>query len=90
MARCRSCGLACCRECVVEHEFRLVCADCLRREAERAGGRGGRVAWAAFGQWVVAAGVVWVIFYAVAAGWRRVPEVFHDGVIWGRETTDDR
>lgn len=83
MARCRSCGQSYCRECVVEHEHRLMCADCLRREALRGQERAGRVPWAALVQWVVAAGVLWVLFYGVAAVLRRVPSEVHDGLIWG-------
>lgn len=87
MARCRSCGEAYCRECVVEHEHRLVCADCLRREAGRGEGRGPRgwlrrLPWAATVQWTAAALVMWVVFYGVARVLQRIPADVHDGVIW--------
>ena len=45
VCRCPECGNSFCRECVTEHESRLLCAACLRsltraREGERGGGRG--------------------------------------------------
>lgn len=87
VARCRVCGEAYCRECVVEHEHRLVCADCLRREADggREAGRGGgwlRLGWVAVLHWVVAGAVLWGMFYVVAGLLRRIPADVHDGVIW--------
>jgi hypothetical protein len=89
VARCRSCAQAFCRECVVEHEYRLMCADCLRREAGRPGDRAGRVPWAALAQWVSAVCVVWVMWYGVASAWRRVPSAVHDGLIWQKPETND-
>ena len=60
-----------------------MCADCLQREAGRGRERAGRVPWAALVQWVVAAAVLWVLFYGVAGVLRRVPAEVHDGLIWG-------
>lgn len=87
VARCRVCGEAYCRECVVEHDHRLVCADCLRQEAERGKGGDGRVGWMRMGwgaalQWMVAVGVLWGMFYVLAGLLRRIPADVHDGVIW--------
>lgn len=36
VARCRDCGDFFCRECVVEHEGRMVCATCLEELAREA------------------------------------------------------
>ncbi len=46
-ARCPGCRRFYCRECVTEHDGRVLCAECLRRRAHdaRAGGRLGRVVW---------------------------------------------
>jgi hypothetical protein len=93
VARCRSCGQAFCRECVVEHEQRLLCAECLRREAGRTAARGAdgwrrRLPWAAAAQWAAALAVVWVTFYGATAVLRRVPSAIHDGLIWQPRSTD--
>lgn len=87
MARCRSCGQSFCRECVVEHERRLVCAACLRAEMEggqarSGGGRRHRVPWAAVLQWAAALTALWALFYAAAAALGRIPAEIHDGLIW--------
>ena len=52
-ARCPSCQQYFCRECVVEHDGRLLCSDCLRRESHDAGHR--RQAWAVIRRSVAAA-----------------------------------
>ena len=67
VARCRSCGRSFCRECVVEHGRRLVCADCLRKESSPAPAAARRFAWASVVQWVVAAAVLWLVFYGLAS-----------------------
>lgn len=41
VCRCPSCGRSFCRECVTEHESRLLCAACLRQTARAAGERSG-------------------------------------------------
>ena len=64
VCRCPGCGNSFCRECVTEHESRLLCAACLRsltraQQGERAGGR--RLTQVA----MALAGIVmaWVIFF---------------------------
>ena len=39
VCRCLECGRSFCRECVSEHEARLLCAACLARVAQTAGRR---------------------------------------------------
>jgi len=34
VCRCPECGRSFCRECVTEHEARLLCAACLKRQAQ--------------------------------------------------------
>jgi len=47
VCRCLACGRSFCRECVSEHESRLVCAACLRNLAEAASRRRRRMRRAA-------------------------------------------
>src|SRR5262249_7931310 len=37
VCRCPECGRSYCRECVTEHQARLLCADCLRKTAVASG-----------------------------------------------------
>ncbi len=82
-ARCPSCREFFCRECVVEHEGRLLCASCLAKSAVAGGRR--REQLAALRRVVEAtAGVIvlWLAFYAVGALLLKVPSAVHDGTIW--------
>ena len=40
VCRCLGCGRSYCRECVTEHEGRLVCANCIGKAAAQTGGKG--------------------------------------------------
>lgn len=86
MAKCRACGQAYCRECVVEHGGRLMCGECLRRESAAAEGTARswwrRAPLAASLQWLMAAVVLWWLFYGVAGVLRRIPAAVHEGVVW--------
>ncbi len=92
VARCPSCGQSYCRECIVEHEFRLLCADCLRKESEaalvrrRAAGNGwlARLPLAATLQATLGLAGLWLFFYLVAAVLQRLPSDLHEGLIWTR------
>ena len=82
-ARCPSCGGFFCRECVVEHEGRVLCADCLARVATKTERQ--RRRWKSAGRvasTVLAGAVAWASFYAL--GWLllKIPPSFHEGTIW--------
>ena len=84
-ARCPGCGQSYCRECVVEHGERMLCAACVRlasaRQAERAGWLS--AAWRAA---QAAAGVffLWVVFFAAGRILLAIPASFHEGEVWKR------
>jgi hypothetical protein len=61
VCRCPSCGRPFCRECVSEHEARLLCAACLAAQVRARQPRRGRVSPAA----LAVAGLVlaWLLFY---------------------------
>jgi hypothetical protein len=66
VCRCPSCGRPFCRECVSEHEARLLCAVCLKaqaRERPPKRGAGRRLAPAA----MAVAGILlaWLVFYGM-------------------------
>ena len=63
VCRCPECGRSYCRECVTEHEARLLCASCLaamdtRRRSRRSRGRGLSLLLALGGILLA-----WVLFY---------------------------
>jgi len=86
VARCRECVQPYCRECVVEHESRLICAGCLKngaaRQREMHRRRWQVVPLAGVVQWGVGVVVIWALFYWVAIGLRRLPAAVHEGLQW--------
>jgi hypothetical protein len=86
VARCPGCSGYFCRECVTEHEFRMVCAGCLERMREggqRGEGRRLRLPVCPVVQVVLALGLVWLCAFALGRGLVRMPSDFHDGAVFG-------
>lgn len=79
VARCPSCRRHYCRECVTEHEHRLLCASCIEaltsssQTAERK-----RLPFLPMAQLCAAVFVLWVSFYAVGQALLLIPSEFHD------------
>jgi len=81
VARCPQCGRYFCRECVTEHEGRVICASCLRRLMEPGRRRGGGLARALFG--AVGFAAAWGVFYYAGRLMLRLSSPFHEGTVWG-------
>lgn len=82
VARCPSCGQFYCRECITEHEERVLCAACLVRFARDRPARPRRVLLAAVRPWLAAgAGLLmaWFTFYALGRGLLMIPSATHAG-----------
>lgn len=83
VARCPECSQFFCRECVAEHEDRVICAACLRKLARvpllRRRGFAGALRFAHCLAAVLAA---WFFFYLVGEGLLRLPTSFHEGALW--------
>ena len=90
VARCPECARFFCRECISEHDDRVLCARCLSR-----GVRSGATARSRVRQLLrVAAAVIgvctgWWFFDLVGQGLTRLPASVHEGSIW-RELEDDQ
>lgn len=83
VARCPACQRFFCRECITEHDRRVLCADCLRRLAAtpaRKASRRGDVALTAAG--VAGLFVIWVLFYLAGQALLLIPSSFHEGTWW--------
>jgi hypothetical protein len=83
VARCPVCARFFCRECVIEHEDRMLCAGCLRAaaEANRKSQRGlSRLARA--GQLLLGILCAWFFFYLVGEILLAIPTAFHEGTMW--------
>lgn len=83
-ARCPDCGRFFCRECVTEHDGRVICAGCLRRLADAAPpprrrvGAGFRLA----AQTALSVVLLWLLFYGVGRLLLRIPAAYHEGTVW--------
>jgi hypothetical protein len=82
-ARCPGCGHFFCRECITEHENRVLCAVCLRKVVKP------RLTQRGWFLWITQAAaafcglfVAWLCFYYLGQGLLAVPSSFHEGTVW--------
>ena len=69
VCRCPQCGRSFCRECVTEHESRLLCAACLRSVARAAAARRGKLRrLAAVGLTLAGVILAWAVFFGAGEG----------------------
>jgi len=83
VARCPQCGQFFCRECITEHDDRVICAACLRKVArvpllQRRGFAGAL----RLGQCLLGLMMAWFFFYLIGEGLVSLPTSFHEGTIW--------
>jgi hypothetical protein len=89
VARCPECGQFFCRECVTEHEDRIICASCLGKLMrvplmKRRGLIGLRLVC----QSLLGVIVAWFFFYLVGESLLALPTAFHEGKIWQTKWLD--
>lgn len=91
-ARCPECGRSFCRECITEHEDRVICAGCLRRLAETsAAARPPRLAATTFGRLLQLGAAVlcaWFYFHLLGRVLLTIPSSFHEGTLWKTEDSE--
>ena len=91
IARCPSCGHFFCRECITEHEERIICAACLRQQQaapverpRRSFARVGRAVAAMLGVFMA-----WFFFYLVGRVLVSVPVKYHEGTLWKAKVEEE-
>jgi len=90
-ARCPACERFYCRECVTEHEDRIICAACLRQAARPPfTQRRGFVAVSRAVQLGGALMLTWLFFYAVGKSLLAIPSSFHEGTVWEQKLLEGR
>jgi len=82
-ARCPGCTRYFCRECITEHDDRVLCAACLARisSAELPRRRTLRSLRRAI-QLGLGLLLAWFFFFAIGETLQRIPDEFHEGNIW--------
>lgn len=82
-ARCPECGRFFCRECITEHEDRVLCVSCLESKTAAEGASPAR--WSRItrllqcGTGLFAA---WIFFYYIGLILLSLPTAFHEGTLW--------
>jgi len=77
-ARCPECRRFYCRECVTEHQGRMMCTVCVARLESTARQGSPDAVWIAF----AALGILfaWWLFYYLGMNLARIPSTFHNGM----------
>jgi len=85
VARCPECGHAYCRECVVEHHARVLCAGCLARLTSAPAKEKRRWSVAPLiraGSAFVGLLVAWFVFFDIGRLLLSIPDKFHADTLW--------
>jgi hypothetical protein len=83
VARCPQCSRYFCRECVTEHEDRVMCSACLRKVRRtpllQRRGIAGLIRLA---QGLAGLLAAWFFFYLIGESLLSLPSSFHEGTLW--------
>lgn len=86
VARCPECKRYFCRECITEHDDRVICATCLANLAEGRGAKRWRISGVVqAGQFALGLFLLWSCFYVLGRVLLNVPTEFHEQSIWAEE-----
>lgn len=91
IVRCPECRRHFCRECVAEHDDRMLCADCLRKLQPKEPSV--RTTFSGLRRLACCiAGVLlaWFFFYLVGEVLLSIPNTFHEGTLWSTTGLDDQ
>jgi hypothetical protein len=89
VARCPECRRNFCRECISEHDDRVICAFCLKRLSKKAGRRYRLVGLVRLVQILMGVLLLWLSFYLLGKALLVIPSSFHDMAI-GQEKSTER
>jgi hypothetical protein len=83
VARCPECKKFFCRECITEHDDRVVCTACLKKLTHAPSSR--RFAFAQIIRFAAAAAAIfiaWFFFYLIGDLLLKIPASVHEGTLW--------
>jgi hypothetical protein len=90
VARCPECGQFFCRECITEHEDRVICAACLKRIAKKSGARRVRFTGLVRAlQCALGVLIAWLFFYFGGRLLAKIPSQYHEGALWKAKVLDE-
>ena len=83
VARCPECNRYYCRECITEHEDRVLCASCLRKLTKSSSiGTLRFKGVTRILQFLLGTIILWLFFYYLGQILLSVPTSFHEGTVW--------
>lgn len=89
VARCPECKQFFCRECITEHDDRVLCSACLKKLARvPLKQRRGYIFIKRFAQCAAAIVITWFFFFVIGESLVRMPGSFHEGTLWQVSWTD--
>jgi len=83
VARCPECTQFFCRECITEHDDRVLCTACLRKLTHKPLTQRFelvKILWLA--QCLAGLFIAWYFFFLVGEGLLKLPNSFHEGTLW--------
>ena len=91
VARCPECGRFFCRECITEHDDRVLCTTCLKKLTreplvKRPAFRGTLRAV----QCAAAVILTWFFFFLIGESLLKIPASFHEGTLWQVNSLDQK
>lgn len=84
VVRCPDCGRFFCRECVTEHNHRMLCSQCLQRMMGASEKNAKPVVenFVLLCQGGIGFLLIWYAFYLMGLFLLSIPHAFHEGTIW--------
>lgn len=83
VARCPECKFFFCRECITEHNDRVICAGCLKKLVKTSGPKKSpALVLRQIGLCLAGIMTAWLFFYWIGQGLISIPTSFHDGTVW--------
>jgi hypothetical protein len=88
-ARCPECRHFYCRECITEHDDRVICAACLKKFAKQPFSKQrGFIGVLRLIQLLTSVFLVWLFFYWCGQTLLSLDSSFHEGTIWRKQWLD--
>lgn len=88
VARCPECQQFFCRECITEHDDRVLCAACLAKTVRIPLGK--RFAFTKLfrlAHFALVVLIAWFFFFLIGSGLLKLPTAFHEGTLWRAHDT---
>lgn len=83
VARCPECRRFFCRECVTEHDDRILCTSCLKSQAKKPSAKRRTLAtFVRCAQCAAGLLIAWFFFFLIGKSLVQLPDDFHEGTIW--------